>query len=147
VPRPEDPLQPVDGVRIEVVRRLVEQEEVGGVQEDARQRHAASFASGEFIEAAIPRRGSQAREDRLDPMFHLPAVVVQAVEQGGRRGEVPGFQSVFVVLKQTSMPGDGFVRGVPDGDPRESGLLLKQPEASVAIDLAAVGRQHAGQNR
>ena len=56
-------LEPLHRLHVEVVRRLVEQEQVGAAGERARERGARQLAAGEGLEAAVEvaRRRSRAR--------------------------------------------------------------------------------------
>ncbi len=103
-------LEPSDRLGVEMVRRLVEQQQVGRAQQQPAQRYAAALAAGQFADVGVCRRQAQrvhrvfelrlevprvGRFDlRLDPaelVGRLLGVVrgelVEAVEQRLRRGD------------------------------------------------------------
>ena len=65
--------QPLDGVQIEVVRRLVEQQNVRILQNEAAEVHARLFAARECVEQALAhlRRNGQAVCDLVDGRFRV----------------------------------------------------------------------------
>ena len=48
--------EPIDAIGIEMIRRLIEQENRGFLQEQTRERHAATFTAGEMIDDRITGR-------------------------------------------------------------------------------------------
>ena len=52
-------LQPVDGLGVQVVGRLVEQQHVGLLQQQAAQRHAAALAARQILDRPVARRAVQ----------------------------------------------------------------------------------------
>ena len=68
-------LQPIDGLGVEVVRRLVEQQDVGPRQEQRRQRDAPLLAAGQVRHARMRRRAIH----RLQRLLHLRVEVPQIV--------------------------------------------------------------------
>ena len=53
-------LEPFDGFGVEMVRRFVEQQHVGTREQQAAERDAALFTTGEVADHGIPRRKAQA---------------------------------------------------------------------------------------
>jgi len=89
--RLEELLEPGDRLQVEVVRRLVEQEEIGRPQQHPGEQDAHAPAAGEVLErlAEPGRRDPEPGEDRPRPGLHLLATLnLPAVPQlAVRRGE------------------------------------------------------------
>ncbi len=112
-------LEPLDGFRIQVVGRLVEQQHVGARQQQLAQRHAALFAARQVLDARVPRRQAQGIggdfELQLDVVagaggndgFQAGLLFGQLVEVGIRLGvgDVDGFELLLCVhhLTQTAL--------------------------------------------
>ncbi len=87
-------LQPVNGFSIQVVSRFVEQEHVGARQQEAAERHTATFTTGEDGHVCIPRRQAQCigcnfqrvlqvvRIPRLDDVFALGLLFGEFIKVG-----------------------------------------------------------------
>src|SRR6185503_20268929 len=69
----QESLEPRDGLGIQVVRRLVEQQHVGVRQEQAAQRDAAALSARQRLHARIPRRQAQRIGGDVELAFELPA--------------------------------------------------------------------------
>ncbi len=69
----QEPLEPRDGFRVEMVRGLVEQQHVGVRQQQPAQRHAAAFAAGQRLYVRIPRRQAQRVGRDVELALELPA--------------------------------------------------------------------------
>ena len=95
-------LEPRDRLGVEVVRRLVEKQEVGRREQEPAERHAAPLAAGERRDVAVAVGQSQ-RVHRavevlveapgvgaIDPVLHLRLLGEQGVEVGVRLGEGGG---------------------------------------------------------
>ena len=67
-------LQPADGVDVEVVGRLVQQEEVRAADHGLGQQHAAFHAGGKGRHVRV-RLEAHPRDDGLDLLVHVPAAV------------------------------------------------------------------------
>ena len=67
-------LQPANGLGVEMVRRLVEQEQVGLRSERATQRHAAFFTTGKSRDQRVHRGHAQRVGLGLDARLEIPAV-------------------------------------------------------------------------
>ena len=52
----EKPLEPRDRLRVQVVRRLIEQEQVGARQQEPAERDPTPFSAGERLHVGVPRR-------------------------------------------------------------------------------------------
>ena len=85
----EEPLEPRDGLGVEVVRRLVEQQHVGIRQQQAAQRDAAALAARQRLHARVPRRQAQRIGGDLELALELPAA-----------GGVDGFLQLALLLEQ-----------------------------------------------
>ena len=68
-------LEPRDAFRIEMVGRLVEQQDVGLRQQQLGQRHAAPLAARELVDVGIARRAAQRVERLLDLRVEVPQVL------------------------------------------------------------------------
>ncbi len=68
-------LQPGDAFGVEVVGRLVEQQDVGLRQQQARQRHAALLAARQLGHGGVTRRTAQ----RVHRLLHLGVEVPQVL--------------------------------------------------------------------
>ena len=70
----EKALQPGDQFRIEVVGRLVEQQEIGPLQQETAQRHPPPLAAGESGYLGVARRTAQRVHRDLDDAVEFPPV-------------------------------------------------------------------------
>ena len=68
--------EPSDRLRIEVIGRLVEQENVGLLQEQPAQRHSAAFAAGQNLHRRIRRRTPQRIHRHLEPRIEIPGILM-----------------------------------------------------------------------
>jgi len=66
-------LEPRDGAGVEVVRGLVEDQELGPAEERARERHAPAFADGQRAHERVSRRQREGRRDRPHGVVLAPA--------------------------------------------------------------------------
>ncbi len=67
-------LEPGDRLRVEVVGGLVQQQEVGLLQQEAAERHAADLAAREGAHVRVARRAAQGVHRDLDRAVQVPAV-------------------------------------------------------------------------
>ena len=67
-------LQPLHGFRIEVIGRLVEQQNVRLLDHEATEGHAAFFTAGQHTDLLIGRRAAQRIHGDFEFAFQLPAV-------------------------------------------------------------------------
>ena len=67
-------LEPVDGLGVEVVGRLVEQQQVGRGQQQAAQRDAAALAAGELRDVGVGGRQAQRVHRVLELRVEVPGV-------------------------------------------------------------------------
>ncbi len=70
----EEPLQPLDRLGVEVVGRLVEQEQVGVLEQEPGEGDAAALAAGQRRDIRVVRRAAQGLHRDLDVAFHVPGV-------------------------------------------------------------------------
>ena len=111
----EEPLQPLDGLGVEVVGRLVEQQQVGVLEQQPAQRDASLLAAGQRRDVGVVGRAAQRVHRDLDVAL-----------------QVPGVGGVDLVLQRGLLGADRLVVGVglgPLGHHRV--VLLDQ-----AVDLA-----------
>ena len=87
----QEPFEPFEGGQIEVVRRLVEEEEIGRFEERLRQGDAGLLAAAEGLDLHLPVRLVEAEpvQDRLGAMLD---VVAAARLEGDRGGVIFGHQ-------------------------------------------------------
>ena len=84
----EVPFQPVHTLGIEVVRRLVEQEQVGLLEQQFAEGHAASLAAGEVRHPPVARRQVHGVHGDLDLPVQIPEIFgVDLVLNGRLLGE------------------------------------------------------------
>ena len=133
-------LEPVDGLGVEMVRRLVEQQQVGGAQQQPAERDAAALAAGERRHVGVGGRQAQRVHRVLDRRVEVPSVggvdlVLQAGELvGGLVGVVGG--ELVEALEQRLRLGDGLLDVALDVlGLVELRLLLEQADRRV-------GREH-----
>ena len=71
----EEGFEPGDGVDVEMVGRLVEQQQIGLRHQRPREQHAPSPSAGERVDDGV---GGQAQpgEHQLDPLLEAPAVAL-----------------------------------------------------------------------
>ncbi len=67
-------LEPADRLGVEVVRRLVEEEEVGLLEEDAAERDAPPLAAGDLRDVGFGGRAAEGVHRRLEGPVEVPAV-------------------------------------------------------------------------
>ena len=110
--------QPGDALGIEVVGRLVEQQQFGLFQQQLAQRHTAALTTGKGGHIGIRRRAAQRIEGDLDGAVQFPAIAgINALLQLGLLGE----EGVHLLLAH--LIHEGFADGVEAG---EVGLHLAE---------------------
>ena len=146
----EEPLEPRDRLRIEVVGRLVEQQEVGRRQEDAAQRDPAALAARQGRHVGVARRAAQRVHGdveravevpgvgAVDPVLHLALLLEQLVHLvvGHRLGEPR--RDLLEALEQVALLGDA-VLDVPAHvlGRVELGLLRQEPTVAPGASRAS----------
>ena len=70
----EEALEPRDALRVEVVGRLVEQQQVGLLEEQAAERHAPDLAARERRDVGVAGRAAERVHRDLDRAVEVPAV-------------------------------------------------------------------------
>jgi hypothetical protein len=147
-------LEPRNGIDVEVVGGLVEDEHVGLGDERARQQHATAPPTGERIDRDVARQ-AQAIEDHLDALLDPPAIalvelVLQAAEafQRGRRRVVGHVvRGVMVGGDHLAQRAEAFGDDVEDrlvGGKRDVLLETRHDDARLPPEGAAVRRQRTG---
>ena len=128
----EEPLQPVDRLGVEVVGRLVEQQQVGVAEEQAGEGHAALLAARERRDVGVVGRAAQGVHRDVDVAL-----------------EAPGVRGGDLVLERGLLGADGLVVGVrvgPLGHDRvvlvDQVLDLADAVEDVALDV--LGRVELG---
>ena len=139
------PLQPGDRFGVEMVGRLVEQQQVGLAEEQAAERNAAALATRQRLDVGVGRRAAQGVHGDLDRAAEVPAVAgVDLLLQLGLLGDqlvhvgVGLGEGVRDLLEARQHPGHlaGAVHDIAQNVLLgiELGLLLEQAE------LGALGR-------
>ena len=144
----EEALEPGDRLGVEVVGRLVEQQQVRRLQQQPAQRHAAPLAAGERRDVGIGRRTAQRVHRQLELRVDLPGVdrvdlVLQAalllehlVHLLGRQVLAELHVQLVVAIEQRLGRGDAFLdvalHSLVGFEPR---LLLQEADGD------AVGRK------
>ena len=138
-------LEPGDRLGVEVVGRLVEEQEVGRLEEQAAQGDAAALAAGELGDVGVAGRHAQRVHRRLDDRVQVPRVggldlLGEARELVGRLVRVVGGDLVvaveeFLRLAHAVLDVAADVLGLV-----ELRLLREHPDARrlVELGLAAV---------
>ena len=128
----QEAFEPVDRLGVEVVGRLVEQQQVGVAEEQPGERHAALLAAGDLRDVGVVGRAAQGVHRDVDVAL-----------------EVPGIGGGDLVLEGGLLLADGVVVGVgvgPVGHDRvvliDQGLDLGDPVEDVALDV--LGRVELG---
>ena len=103
----EEALQPLDRLGVEVVGRLVEQEQVGVLEQQPAERHAALLAAGQGRDVGVVGRAAQGVHRDVDVALEVPRV-------GG----------VDPVLEGGLLGADGLVVGVRVGPLGHHGVVL-----------------------
>ncbi len=70
----EETLEPVDRLGVEVVRRLVEQQQVRVLEEEPCQGHAASLAAAKRADVLVVRRAAQRVRRDVDVALEVPRI-------------------------------------------------------------------------
>ena len=142
----EEALEPVDGLGVEVVRRLVEEQQVGRGEEQAAERDAAALAAGERGDVAValgePERVHRAVERRVerpgvaavDLVLHLRLLGEERVVVGVGLGE--GGRDRVEAVEQVAQLADAVLDVPADVLGRvELGLLLEQADRRPGREL------------
>ena len=80
-------LQPPDRLRVQVIRRLVEQQQVRLAGPGPTQRDSALFAAGQGADGCLQRRGIQRGGGGFDAGIEVPAIgVINQMQQFGQLG-------------------------------------------------------------
>ena len=105
----EEALEPVDRLGVEVVGRLVEEEQVGVLEEQPAERHATLLAAGQGRDVGVVGRAAQGVHRDVDVAL-----------------EVPGVRGVDLVLERGLLGADGLVVGVGVGPLGHDGVVLRR---------------------
>ena len=133
-------LQPGDGLGVEVVGRLVEQQDVGVLQQQLAEGDAALLAAGEGVDGGVVGRAAQRLHGDVDLGVEVPEVLgVDLVLQRGhllhqRVGIVLGdlHRDVVVALEQAALGGDAFHDVAADVERGvELGLLRQEADGDA----------------
>ena len=148
----EEALEPEDRLGVEVVRRLVEEQQVGRAQEQPAERDAPALAARQRRHVAVafrqPQRVHRVVELRLelpraapvDLVLHLRLLGEQRVEVGVRLGELRGdlVEAVQQVAQLAHAVLDVLAHRLGG---IELGLLLEQPDGRVRRQLGDARRR------
>jgi len=144
------PLEPRDGLRVEVVRRLVEQQQVGRGQEQAAQRHPAPLAAGERrhvavalgeaqrVHRSVERLVETPRVGTVDPLLDGGLLGEERVEVRVRLGERGGDR--LEAVEEVAQVADAVLDVAADVLRRvELRLLRKEPDRRLGVELRDAG--------
>jgi hypothetical protein len=141
----EVPLQPLDRLGVEVVGRLVEQQERRLLEQQLAQRHPAALTTGEGVDDRVGRRAAQRVHRLVQPAVEVPHVrrvelalqgaglVVELVEVGVRvtHRHVEVVEPLHLRLELA----DGLLDVLEDGPALgQRRLLLEHPDRGVGVD-------------
>ena len=98
------PLEPCDGLRVEVVGRLVQEENVGFLQEQPAECDAAPLAARKYVHHLVGRRTAQGVHREFQPRVQVPSVV-----------RVQFFLQLGLLGSQLVEVGVGIAVGLADG--------------------------------
>jgi hypothetical protein len=136
-PLGDEPLQPGEAVEVEVVGRLVEQQDVEAREQDRGQRRARGLPTGEPDGLPVEQRGIQPEvaQDRLRPLLQV-----------GAAEREPCLERLGVAVPRAGRVGRQVARGglhacVGDRDPGAPGEVVLEPLAGRSVGLL---RQVAG---
>ena len=148
----EEPLEPGDRLGVEMVRRLVEQEQVGRGEEQPAERDAAALAAGERRDVAValgqPQRVHRAVERRVetprvvavDLLLHGRLLGEERVEVGVGLGE--GGRDGVEAVEQVAQLADAVLDVAAHVLRRvELGLLLEEADRRAGVQLGDAGRR------
>ena len=138
----QEVLEPLNHVDVEVVGRLVEDEQLWVVDENLGKRHAFHLASREGAYAGIEVIDLELRENLLETGLVVPSIgTVHAFDGSGHRIAVATFQGFFVGLHRLAAAVVAREAGIDNGEvPVEVGRLLQIAHTQVVAvsDGAAV---------
>ncbi len=122
--------QPSDRFCVEVVRRFVEEQQVGLRQQQLAERHPALLATGKIVDGGISRRAAQCIHRHLDLAVQVPEVlrvddVLQLRALLGRFVRIVHHQLV-VAVEDRSLVGDPFHHVAGDVEVLVELRLLRQ---------------------
>ncbi len=146
----QEALEPGDGLRVQVIRGLVEQQEIGRLQEQPAERHAPPFSAGERRDVLLAGREPERVRRVVEQLVEAPGVVSvdrvlnlcllgeQRVEVGLRVGEAR--RDVVEAVEQVSERADA-VLDVPTDVLRlvELRLLRQQADRRAGCELGDSG--------
>ena len=138
----EEPLEPEHRLRVQMVRRLVEEQEVGRAQEQAAERDAAALAARERRDVPVALRQPERVHRMVELFFELPCAPAvdlvlhlgllgqQRVEVGVGLGELRG--DLVEAVEQVAQLPDAVLDVLAHGlCGVELGLLFQQADARV----------------
>ncbi len=147
----EELLQPQHRLGIQVVRRLVEQQQVGRLEQQAAQRHAATLAAGKHVHGHVGIRALQRVHRlgelavqvpavrRVDLVLQLAHLVHERVEIGVGLGHL--LADLVEALNLGDDVGEGHLHVLEDGLVLVERRLLLKDAHRVAGGQACVARQ------
>ena len=111
----EEALEPLDRLGVEVVRRLVEEEQVGVLEQEPREGDAPLLAAGQGRDVGVVRRAAERLHRDLDVAL-----------------DVPGVGGVDPVLERGLLGADRLVVGVGVGPLGHDGVVLVEQRLDLA---------------
>jgi hypothetical protein len=119
----QEVLEPVDRFGVQMVRRLVEQQQVGMLEQEPGERHAALLAARDLRDIGVVGRAAEGLHRDLDVAL-----------------DVPGVRRVDPVLECCLLRADGLVVGVGLGPPGHDRVVLvdEVPDRGDAVHDVAL---------
>ena len=155
----EEALEPGDRLGVEVVGRLVEQQQVGRLQQQPAQRDAAPLAARERRDVGVRRRQPQRVHRELEPRVEVPGVggldlvldlallVEDLVHLLGRQLLAELRVDLVVARQQRADLGDAFLDVAEHGLRRIEPRLLRQEADADALGRKRLADEAAGPRR
>jgi len=130
-------LQPRHGLGVEVVGRLVEEQDVGLGQQQPAQRHAAAFTAGEHLHRRVAGRAAQCVHGQLEVGFVIPPVVLVELLLQTRLFRQ---QRIEVGVGFAKLGAD-LIEGAPHLDDGRNGLLDHLHHGLFRVELGLLFEQ------
>ena len=139
------PFEPGDALGVEVVGRLVEQQEVGPFEQDLAEGDAAALAAGERGDVGVAGRQPHGVHGDLDAAVEVPAL-----------GGLDGVLDLGLLLEQRvhlvgvgplAEPGVDLVEPVEKGADRRDGLLDVAADVEARVERRLLGHVADGDPR
>ncbi len=144
--------QPVDRLDVEMVRRLVEEQQIEVTHKQGRQCHPSAFSTGEPVDAATQVKiAYQAGDDVSRTRICRPLVGRQATEHDSAHGRSRIHQVVLAEHSPAQIPGlrhaPGVYRLQPRNDFEQCGLAVPVTPNDADPVASLHSQAHLGEER